>query len=84
VREAEEVEGFGLPVSKLLPLFGRVATKAIASVLIGADYGRVGPRDSCTAKKLAWPFRLARETDVVLGAGTRRQTVRVSFCEEGA
>jgi hypothetical protein len=28
MREAEEVEGLGLPLSKLLPLLGRVAAKA--------------------------------------------------------
>lgn len=28
MREAEEVEGFGLPLSKLLTLLGRVAAKA--------------------------------------------------------
>jgi hypothetical protein len=27
MREAEEVEGFGLPLSKLLALLGRVAAK---------------------------------------------------------
>ena len=30
-----------------------------------------------------WPFRLLAKTDVVLRAGIRRQTVRVSFCEGG-
>jgi hypothetical protein len=31
MREAEEVESFGLPLSKLLPLPGRVAAKAAAA-----------------------------------------------------
>jgi hypothetical protein len=38
----------------------------------------------CKKVGVALEIRLLAKTDVVLGAGIRRQTVRVSFCEGNA
>ena len=45
VREAEEVEGFGLPLSKLLPLFGRRRPKTCTTADVASTGYLAASRD---------------------------------------